>query len=183
MNLPVGILGGLGGLLALMARSFTYHDPVLIWLFAPSLVLAGCAFLACLIQLARTCHRQISMYLPLLQELEDWEEELRQFNSYLESSGGGKEETFEAQLRKRIIQAADRNTANNDERSRLLFWARIALLATLSLTALAGFFLVVDQVRNFNASPKRAAAGSTGSPEYGPAETASVPGEPGNPRG
>lgn len=182
LNLPVGILSGLGGLLALMARAFTYADPVLTWLFVPSLILAGVAFFVCLVQLVRTYHRQTYIYLPLLRELEEWEEEVRDFVRYVEETGG-REEDFQEQLRKRIIEAADRNTANNDERSRLLFWARIALFATLTFTAVAGFFFVVDQVRNFNASSRRTAASSTGSSEYGAAETATVPAEPRNPRG
>ena len=46
-----------------------------------------------------------------------------------------------------IIDAADRNTRNNDQRSRYLFWSRLALFAVLALTAIMGIPYVVDQVR------------------------------------
>ena len=79
LNLPVGILGGLGGLLALMARSFAYRDLVLTWAFAPFLVFAILAVAACLLQLIRAYHRQTYIYLPLLKTLVDWAEENREF--------------------------------------------------------------------------------------------------------
>ena len=70
LNLPVGILGGLGSLLALMVPSFTYQDVVLTWLFIPLTLLAVVAFLICLLQLSYAYHRQRYVYMPLLGELE-----------------------------------------------------------------------------------------------------------------
>jgi hypothetical protein len=51
------------------------------------------------------------------------------------------------QLTAALINAADRNTETNDERSGLLHRARLALFAVLLLTVVAGFPYVVDQVR------------------------------------
>ena len=66
--------------------------------------------------------------------------------SYVESTGGHAPSTEQPMLG-RIIDAADRNTRNNDARSGLLHWARVALFTVLFLTALAGIPYVADQVR------------------------------------
>lgn len=79
LNLPVGLLGGLGSLLALMARAFSYRDPVLTWMFAPFLIAAVVSFFSCLVQLARAYHRQKYVYLPLLQDLEKSRDEFVEF--------------------------------------------------------------------------------------------------------
>lgn len=149
LTLPVGILTGLGGLLAVMARSFTYRDTLLTWLFAPFMVTAVLAFFVCLLFLARAYHAQTYIYLPLLADLEAADEEFREFNNYVRSSGGEVEETFASDLRERIIKAADQNTENNERRSKFLHWARVALFCVLGLTALAGIPYVADQVRFF----------------------------------
>jgi hypothetical protein len=154
LNLPVGLLGGLGSLIALMARSFTYRDGVLTWMFAPFLIAAIVSLFGCLMQLARAYHRQKYMYLPLLQDLEKSREEFLEFAKVV---AGGEEEVaeqFENQFRRHIIDAADRNTRNNDERSYLLYWARVWLFAVLGFTAFAGIPFVVNQVRYFDASPR-----------------------------
>jgi hypothetical protein len=56
LTLPAGILTGLGGLLALMLRSFSYESAVLAVLFVFSLALAVLAFMVCLFFLARAWH-------------------------------------------------------------------------------------------------------------------------------
>jgi len=56
-------------------------------------------------------------------------------------------DAFENQMRERMIDAADRNTQTNDERSGLLHRARLALFAVLFLTAVTGIPYVIDQVR------------------------------------
>lgn len=167
LNLPVGILGGLGSLITLMARSFTYHDAVLTRVFAPFLVVAILAFVACLVQLGRTYHRQTYVFLPLLETLVKWEDENREFLDYVRRTGGTTDEAdLPSYVRVRIIEAADRNTANNDERSSLLYWARVWLFVVLTFTALAGIPYVADQVRyshaNAGQSTTKAAADATG---------------------
>ena len=152
LSLPVGILGGLGGLLAVMAQSFSYQDRVLTWVFVPLLVAAILAFISCLVQLGRAYHRQTYLYLPLLDTLVKWEEENREFLGYVERTGGTADEVdLPSYVRMRIIEAADRNTANNDERSSMLYWARVWLFAVLTLTAFTGIPYVADQVRYSNA--------------------------------
>jgi hypothetical protein len=146
LALPVGVLGGLGSVLALMARSFVYRHDLLTKLFVPFLVVDVVAFFACLTYLARAYHRQKYLYLPLLQELQDWENLFVGLHSY-EVAMGQADEAFEKHIGERIIEAADRNTQNNDERSRLLYWSRVSLFVVLGLTALAGIPFVVNQVR------------------------------------
>ena len=63
-------------------------------------------------------HRQKYMYLPLLSELEEWEDEFRSFldreDIVVDEVVIQPEESFDIHLRERIIQAADRNSANNE---------------------------------------------------------------------
>ena len=61
----MGIVSGLGGALAVMARSFTYQAPVLTWTFAPLLVTAVLAFFVCLVTLAWGYHAQTCRTLPI----------------------------------------------------------------------------------------------------------------------
>jgi hypothetical protein len=153
LNLPVAIVGGLGILLGVMARSFTYTDQVLTWLFLVPLSAALFAFLTCLVHLARAYRRQKHMYLPLLSDLDESQEEFLEFAKVMAGSKTEILDEFEAQVHTRMIDAADRNTRNNDERSSILFMARVSLFAVLALTALTGVSYVADQVR-FSMSKK-----------------------------
>lgn len=89
---------------------------------------------------------QTYVYLPLLKDLDEAVEEFREFNRYVESSGGEVDETFDGDFRKRIIDAADANTRTNEKRTEILRLARLWLFAVPWLTALAGIPYVVDQV-------------------------------------
>jgi hypothetical protein len=147
LALPVGILSGLGSVLAYMAQGFTYRDPVLTWLFAIMLAFAGAAFLSCLFLLGRAYLAQTYVYLPLLRELAD---SRSQFIEYAKVMAGGEAEVleeFEKDFERRIIDAADRNTQSNDLRSKFLHWGRISLFVLLGLTFATGFPYVIDQVR------------------------------------
>ena len=148
LTLPVGILTGLGGLLAAMARSFSYAVPFLTRMFVTMMVVDVIGFVVCLSLLARAYHAQTYVYLPLLADLEAAEHEFRDFNRYVEGTGGEVEETFSSHLRERIIKAADANTQSNDRRSKWMHSSRIALFWVLGLTALAVFPYVADQVQN-----------------------------------
>jgi hypothetical protein len=147
LTLPVAVLGGLGSVLALMARSFTYKDPYLISVFLSSIGASLLAFVGCMLFLSAAFHRQRYMYLPLLRDLRAWEEEFRIFITYVESTGEDVDGTFDDNLRERIIEAADRNTTINDERAGLLDRSRGVLLLVLWLTLFTGIPFVVDQVR------------------------------------
>jgi hypothetical protein len=86
------------------------------------------------------------LYLPLLAALRETREEWRAF--YEEAHhGGADDDFFQHELEKHIVDAADRNTRNNDYRSDQLHLARIALFRVLTLTALLVVPYVVDQVR------------------------------------
>lgn len=149
LTLPVGVLSVLGGAMTAMGRSFSYRDPALTAFFLTFLVAAVVSFFLCAHRLWRAYHAQTYVYLPLLGQLEKWEEEDREFRSYVEATGGNleDEEDFDSWLRKRIISAADANTESNDQRSKWLHQSRIWLFAVFCLTALAGIPYVADQVR------------------------------------
>lgn len=147
LALPVGILSVLGGATVAMARSFSYLGVIVTPAFGVLLAATGISFFLCLLDLGRAYHRQKYLYLPLLSAIEQSREE---FMEYGQTIAGGDAEVmadFEKELRRRVIEAADRNTRNNDDRSRLLYWARIELFVVLALTAAAGIPYVVDQVR------------------------------------
>ncbi len=148
LTLPVGVLTGTGGLLAAMARSFSYATPLLTWFFLGILSIDVVAFIACMVMLARAYHAQTYVYLPLLADLDVAKKEFLEFNSYVANNGGEIEETFEGHLRSRIIKSADANTLSNDRRSKWLHNSRIALFSVLGLTALSVVPYVVNQVQN-----------------------------------
>lgn len=150
LPLPVGVLSGLGGLMAAMVRSFPSKT---LWLTVPfgvAFAVDVVAFFVCLVYLARAYHRQKYMFLPLLSELEEWENQFRAFyereDIVVEEVVVGPDESFDIHLRERIIQAADRNSANNEYRSGFLHRARVALFAVLICTTAAGVLYILDQV-------------------------------------
>ncbi len=147
LALPVGILGVLGGAMIAMARSFSYQGVVLSSAFGLFLAADVLAFFLCLFDLGRAYHRQRYLYLPLLGEMEQSREEFLEYAQTMASDETELLAEFDKELRRRVIQASDRNTRNNDERSGLLYWARLALFAVLVLTAATGIPYVLDQVR------------------------------------
>ena len=128
-------------------RSFSYNGVVLTPAFGVLLATTAIFFLLCLFDLGRAYHRQKYLYLLLLSEIEQSREEFIEYARTMAVGDAEMMADFETELRRRVIDAADRNTRNNDERSRLLYWARIELFALLALTAAAGIPYVVDQVR------------------------------------
>lgn len=147
LTLPVAVLGLLGSAIVAMARSFSYRDMVLTIPFLAMLGGAGLAFLVCLAYLGRSYHRQTYVFLPMLEATDQSREEFLKFAPVM---AGGEAEVlheFEMQMRGRIINAADRNTETNDERSALLHRARLGLFAVLLLSTVAGLSYVIDQVK------------------------------------
>ena len=168
LTLPIGVLTVLGGVMVAMARSFSYQDGPLTWGFWILLGLAGIAFFLCIFHLGRAYHRQTDTYLPLLRDLQKARDQLREFYKQLylreiykeEHQSGpaddlfqrkehqeGGDDLFQHELEKRIIDAADKNTQNNDQRRVYLFLARREIFAVLALIAIMGMIYVVDQVR------------------------------------
>ena len=163
LTLPVGVLIALGTVMVAMARSFSRTDGYLAWFFLLSLGSAACAFVVCVVYLVFAYHRQTHWYLPRLSELkkmrETWREMFKQI--YLREFYGEKEyqgeeqsliqaadDLFQDALEMKIIEAADKNTENNNIRSnRYLYRARVAIIVVLILTAITGVLYVVDQVR------------------------------------
>ena len=71
LALPVGLLGALGSLLAVMIRSFVFEGNILSHLFGTTVMAAVASFFGCLLQLARAYHRQTYRYLPQLKRLQE----------------------------------------------------------------------------------------------------------------
>jgi hypothetical protein len=147
LTLPVAVLTVLGGLIAVMARSFTYGDTVLTWVFLGLVTADTVAFAVCLVYLAQAYYTQVYVYLPSLKDLRQAENDLQEFYEAAEMEPAGAQEDFNASLEERIIEATDANTRSNDQRSFWLHGSRVALLVVLGLTALAGVPYIVDQVR------------------------------------
>lgn len=147
LSMPISVLTVLGGAMGAMARSFSYRDQPLTWAFGILLGLAVAFFVVCMVRLARAYHPQKYMYLPLLGAIQRSREEFLGFAKFMARSEGEVLDTFEKQFHEHIIDAADRNTRNNDHRSDQLHLARIALFWVLTLTALLVIPYVVDQVR------------------------------------
>jgi hypothetical protein len=148
LTLPVAVLSALGGAIVAMARSFSYSDAILAWPFVALLTADGVVFLACLANLGRAYHRQTYVFLPLLSEIHESHTEFLDFATVMAGGEAEVEAAFENQMARRMMEAADENTQTNDERSALLYQARLALFAVLLATAAAGVPYVIDQVRN-----------------------------------
>jgi len=142
LSFPAGLLTLLGGVVAVMVRDFSYGIPTLTYPFAVLIGLDTVAFVACLVLFGLVFHRQRYRYLPLLGDLEQSRTE---FEAYYVNDPEQPAEEFVAQVRRRIIDAADTNTRRNDEKSRFLYLGRAMLLVILVVTALAGVAFVVDQ--------------------------------------
>jgi hypothetical protein len=146
LALPVGVLGGLGSAMALMARSFSWESALLTGLFAPILVIDIVCFVLCMYCLSRAYVRQTYMFLPKLAEIESARDEWRAFYEAARARGADAD-YLEHEFRKRIIEAADQNTDRNDARSGWLHRSRLLLITVLWLTAVAGIPYGADQVR------------------------------------
>ena len=181
LALPVAVLTFLGGVGTAMLRSFSYRDQTLTLIFLVAMTGGFIAFTLSLVFLARAYLAQTYVYLPLLQDLDKAEEEFREFNAYVQGTGGEVEETFGSDLRQRIIKAADANTLSNDRRSKWMHWSRVSLFVVVGLAYVAGIAYVADQVRFANADTAGSETDRSAA-FVGAAETL-VPGEPGDQRG
>lgn len=147
LTMPIGVVSGVGGLLAAMVKSFSFPDSMLWWFFVIPMVADALSLVVCLWFLAKAYHMQTYVYLPLLKDLDEVRDEFSEFNRYVEATGGTVEETFAGDLRRRIIDAADANTTTNEKRSEILRVARLWLFAVLWLTAFTSVPYIADRVR------------------------------------
>lgn len=146
LALPVGVLGGLGSLLTVMVRSFPFGTGPTTWLFSSMVIPAVGSFIACLIHLALAYHRQTYESLPPLRDLND---KLDEWRAFYDDTGydGAEQDFFNYELRRRIIEAADRNTESNEARSALLHRARLWLFCLLGFTTLTGVVYTISHLR------------------------------------
>lgn len=146
LPLPVGVLTGLGGIMAAMGQSIDDASTVWTWLFLVPFASDVAAFVVALVFLAYAYHGQDYGYLPRLGELQADQEEIYR---YFGENGGDDElarAEFQRQLERRMIEAADRNATSNDRRAAHLHRARQCLLGVLVLTFAAGFVFVLARL-------------------------------------
>lgn len=151
VGLPVSVLIVLAGLAVTMARGFTYAHHRLTFVFVVLVVLSGISFLCSLWNLAHAYHgRHDYERLPSLNDLYESLNEYREY--YLEYPNADDEhkeqlalEDFDGNLRHRIIQAADRNAASNNNRQRRLHLGIMWLFAVLLGTLLSAVPYGIDQ--------------------------------------
>ena len=148
LALPIGALGVLGSAGVAMARTFTYASLGLTGAFAGSMLLGAVAFTACLLCLRAAYLAQSYSYLPLLGEIQEFEDQLTAFLVEPPEADETARAETEHELRRRMIRATDANTMSNERRSRILHWSRVALLATVALGYMAGISYSLDQVRS-----------------------------------
>jgi hypothetical protein len=141
LNLPIGILTVVGGLLGVMVSGFSYQ---ILWLkniFTTILALDFAAFATSLIFLAFAFHRQRYGYLQFLGELRDAEVALQEYDPPTAT------ERFQEYLKSSIIEATDMNAVMNNRRHKYLYRARFAILGTVILTTLLGLPYVYGHVK------------------------------------
>lgn len=151
LSLPVSVLIVLGGSVVAMARGFSYADYWLSVAFLGLVVLTGVCFLVALWYLAYAYHGNYEY--ERLPSLNDLYAALSRYQTYyLDYPNGSDEEKdqlaiddFDANLRRRIIQAADRNAASNNDRQRCLHLAIVWLFAVLFGTLLSAVPYGIDQ--------------------------------------
>jgi hypothetical protein len=145
LNLPIGILTAVGGLLGVMVSGFSYQIPWLKKIFVTILAFDFAAFAISLIFLAFAFHRQKYGYLQFLGEFREAEAALQDYDPPTAA------ERFQEYLKNSLIEAADMNAKMNDRRHKYLYRARLAILGTVILTTLLGLPYVYDHV---NVAPK-----------------------------
>ena len=177
LTFPVALLTAIGTALLAMVRSFTSQELPVTLLFLLLVFGAAVCLTMCAVFLFRAYHNQTYEYLPLLRKLRDWQEESAAWLSYVEDNGGnpGDEESFEENFEKRIINAADRNTQTNDERSKWMHIARRWLMGAFVATAIAGIPYGYDQARAQNVEQLNKAAAAAAAAKAG----TSAPSPPG----
>ncbi len=79
LALPVGVLGLLGSAGVAMVRTFVFRDTTLDVLFVGIVAAGSFAFTACLILLCYAFVAQTYVYLPLLGDIDQWDEAERQW--------------------------------------------------------------------------------------------------------
>ena len=137
VNFPVTLLILVTGLLGALFPKLQLTAPRVVIPVVILFLAAGGWGIASLGWFIRAYRGSVYTYLPLLADLESTMQEWRDF--YEETHTDGADEAFfEHEFRKRIIDAADRNTGTNDRRQAFLDRGNIALIWTFVLTAVCG---------------------------------------------
>ena len=140
LNLPIGILTAVGGLLGVMVSGFSYQIPWLKKIFVTFLTFDSSAFAISLFFLAFAFHRQKYGYLQFPGEFRDAEKALQEYDPPTAAA------RFEQYVKDSLIEAADMNAKMNNRRHKYLYRARLAILGTVIFTTALGVPYVYDHV-------------------------------------
>jgi hypothetical protein len=146
VSLPVGVLSGLGGLVVLMAKGFSYRG----WTGVPfSLCLSACgvSFAVAAFSLLRAYVGEKYAFIPKPGAIESLRNALEDFYVGLGYPPERADQDFREQLTRWYVDATDQNTANNDRLSDYLDRAAKGLIGVLISMALCGILYVVDALR------------------------------------
>lgn len=144
VSFPVTVLIALGGVLVTMAKGLSLQTrPVSIGYFV-ALGFAVWTTGACMRRLSQAYRGETYGYLPNLYELEQFRRHLLDHGAAGQEATG--EDEFTNQLRERIIEVTDLNTAANDTRQAALDRANVLLILAVIETAACGVFYVIDQI-------------------------------------
>ena len=137
---PTTILVFLGGLLAAMARGFTYERDWQTACLSAGLLVALVVASNCLYCLTRAYHGSTYHYLPRLNELEN------AFVDAIDQNPSDGEQEFDGIFRERIIDATDDNARASDTWQAYLDRANFRLILFVIATAFCGVLYVLDQI-------------------------------------
>lgn len=146
VSLPVGILSGLGSLLVVIAKGYSYSSlprvPFVLFLSLGALCFGVAAF-----ALARAYLSEQYAFIPKPRAIESLRNGLEEFYTGLGYPPERADPDFREQLTRWYVDATDRNSRYNDRRTRYLDRAAQGLVGVLISTAICGILYLVDALR------------------------------------
>lgn len=146
VNMPVGVLTALGGLLGFLVRDFSYEFRYLTGFFLLSLTFAAIFFVAALVYLVRSYWNHAYHYVPVPGELHGYLQELQDYYASAGQPASAAEADFADFLQRRFREATDANTLENDSKSGFLHKGNTMVIGVLVMTLLAGICYMPDTV-------------------------------------
>jgi hypothetical protein len=146
VNLPVGLLSAIGGLLVVMAKGYSYRSlaraPFVLGLSAGGVCFAVAAY-----ALVRAYVGPKDEFIPRLGVIGSFRDALEEFYEGMSYPPEHADPDFREQLTRWYVYAADQNTTNNDRQSGYLALAAKGLIGVLISMAICGILYVVDALR------------------------------------
>jgi hypothetical protein len=147
LTLPVGVLTALGGGLGVLLQKFSYE---LIWptrVFVTVAAMDAVAIVLTVYFLVRCYFGQKYGYLPRLVQLQGHYDALRKYHETYSNASGNADSDFEDYLRDKLIEANERSSFSNDEKSAFRYRASQCLTAVLVLTVVSSVPYGVDVIQ------------------------------------